>query len=268
MEKRKTVGLALGSGGVRGLAHLGVVRALLAHDIPIDFISGSSIGSWVGAHYSLFQDLELTTSLTVGKKKEKLVSFLEPNIFGGGLVKGAKVEAMIDGWLAGASFADLKIPFKAVATDLISGQRVVFSKGKLSSAVRASMAVPGFFKPVVLDSQALSDGGLSDPVPVGLVREMGAEVVVAVNLDIFPGLGDISPQNIGYADIVDSSILIMRHYLAQSACRDADFVIQPSLRGQATWRRYFMSNDEEKIMQLAEKEVEKIIPDLKKQIFG
>ena len=184
MESRKKVGLALGSGGVRGLAHIGVLKALLKHNIPIDYLAGSSIGAWVAAHFSLYGDIAKTEDFTVGKKKEKFLSFLEPNM-SGGLVKGEKIEMLLDEWLGGSSFSDLKIPLKIVATNIISGQKVIFTEGKLATVVRASMAVPGLFKPVIINNQSLVDGGISDPVPVDLLRESGAEIIIAVNLDFF-----------------------------------------------------------------------------------
>jgi len=267
MEDRKTVGLALGSGGVRGLAHIGVIKVLLKHNIPIDYISGASIGAWVGAHYALYQDIEKTADFTAGKKKEKLLSFLELTM-SGGLVKGEKVEALLNGWLDGATFADLKIPLKIAATDLISGNKIVFSEGKLAPAVRASMSVPGIFKPVIFEHRALVDGGLSNPVPVDLVKELGAEVVIAVNLDFFPGFDNVLPKDVGYGNLADGTINIMRHHLARYSCANADFIIEPSLRDYSSWSNYFMNNFDGKAITLAEEETEKIIPALKAKIFG
>jgi NTE family protein len=268
MIKRKKVGLALGSGGVRGFAHIGVIKTLEKNGIPIDYLSGCSIGSWVGAHYALYKNIRKTADFTVGRRKEKLFSFLEPSA-SGGLVKGRKLETLLDDWLDGASFDDLKIPFKVAATDLLTGRKASFSKGKLAPIVCASMAVPGFFKPVTIKDKVLIDGGVSDPVPVDLVKELGAEVVIAVNLDFFAGFPNISPKDIGYTNVADGTVKIMRHHLAQYACRGADFVIQPELRDFSSWSNYFTgrtNNDE--IIKLAQAATEQIIPRLKEQIFG
>jgi len=266
-KNHKKVGLALGSGGVRGLAHVGVIRALLRNGIPIDYISGSSIGAWVGAHFSLYQDIEKTAEFTVGKKKEKFISFLEPTM-SGGLIKGEKIETLLDGWFEGGSFSDLKIPLKIVATDLISGQKIIFTEGNLATAVRASMAVPGVFKPAILGNQALIDGGVSNPVPVDLVKELGAEVVIAVNLDFFAGLEGVDPNKIGYGDVASGTLKIMRHFLAKYSCFGADFIIQPSLKDFSSVSGYFMKNtNDEDVIRLAEEETEKIIPALKAIIF-
>jgi len=268
MTKYKKVGLALGSGGVRGLAHIGVIKTLLKHNIPIDYISGASIGSWVGAHFALYQDIEKTEDFTVKRKKEKFMSFLEPTM-SGGLIKGEKIEALLDKWLDGLSFSDLKIPLKVVATDFISGERVVFSEGRLAPALRASMSVPGIFKPAINGSQALADGGMCDPVPVDLVKELGAEIVIAVNLDFFPGFCNISPKDMGYGNVAEGTIKIMRHYLAKYSCQEANFVIQPYLRDFSSWSGYFMKNtNDDDIIKLAEDETEKIIPALKELIIN
>lgn len=267
MKDRKTVGLALGSGGVRGLAHIGVIKALIKHKIPIDYLSGASIGAWVGAHFALFLDIEKTADFTAGKKKEKLISFLEPNI-SGGLVKGDKLEILLNEWLDGADFSDLKIPLKIAVTDLISGNKIVCSEGKLAPAVRASISVPGVFKPIIFEHLALVDGGLSNPVPVDLVKELGAEVVVAVNLDYFSGLDNVLPKDVGYMNLADGTISIMRHHLAKYSCLEADFVIQPPLRDYSSWSSYFINNNDSKIIELAMKETEKIIPALKEKIYG
>lgn len=266
MGDRKKFGLVLGSGGVRGLAHIGVIKALVKHQIPIDYISGASIGSWVGAHFSLYNDIEKTADFTVGKKKEKFISFLEPNI-SGGLFKGDKLEILLKEWLGDASFADLKIPLKIAATDLISGDKIVCSEGKLAPAIRASMSVPGLFKPVIFEHRALVDGGISNPVPVDLVKDLGAEVVLAVNLDFFPGFDNVLPKDVGYMNLADGTINIMRHHLAKYSCAGADFVIQPSLRNYSSWSSYFTNNSHSEVINLAMAETEKIIPALKAKIF-
>lgn len=267
MKKRKTVGLALGSGGVRGLAHIGVIRTLLKHEIPIDYISGCSIGAWIGAHFSLYQDIEKTADLTARNKLEKLRSFLEPAI-SGGLIKGEKLELLLNNWLDNSNFEDLKIPLKIAATDLIGNDKIVFSEGKLAPAIRASIGVPGFLKPIIFGHRALVDGGLSNPVPVDLVKDLGAEVVIAVNLDFFSGYDNITPAEIGYSNLADGTIRIIRHHLAQYSSRGADFIIQPDLMNYSSWTNYFINDNEQEGIRLAERETEKIIPALKKLIYS
>lgn len=265
--KRKKLGLALGSGGVRGLAHIGVIKTLLKHNIPIDCIAGASIGAWIGAHFALYQDIDKTADFTVGKKKEKLLSFLEPTL-SGALIGGEKLESLLDLWLEGASFNDLKIPFKIAATDIISGNKVSFSSGKLAKIIRASMAVPGFFKPVVFEDKILIDAGVSNPVPIDLVKELGADIVLAVNLDFFNGFPGMSPKDFSYMNSASATLNIMRHHLTQYACEKADFVIEPPLRSLSSWSNYFKNNSkDEEIIEIAEIETEKIIFALKEKLL-
>lgn len=266
MKKYKKIGLALGSGGVRGLAHLGVIKALIKNGIEISYLSGSSIGAWVGAHYALYRDIEKTANYTAGKKKEKIASFLEPTT--SGLIKGEKLELMLNEWLGNSSFSDLKIPFAVAATDLITGNKLVLKNGNVAKAVRASMAVPGFFKPVVINNWAVVDGGLSNPVPVDLVKEMGAEIVIAVNLDFSAGFPNVSPEKVSLSDVAGGTVEIMRHHLAQYSCQGADFIIQPPLRPYSSWKDYFMNNNNGEIIYMAEKATEKIIPEIKKRMAG
>lgn len=267
MTTRKTVGLALGSGGVRGIAHIGVIKTLIKHGIPIDYLAGSSIGAWVAAHFSLFLDIEKTTEFTVGKKREKLMSFLELTRRGG-LIRGIRLESFLENWFEGKNFSDLNIPVKVTGTDIVSGEKIIFSEGKLSKAVRASMAIPGLFKPVIHEGKAVVDGGLSDPVPVDLVKESGAEVVIAVNLDYFQSFITAPIEKIGLVSITSGAIEITKHYLSQFCCKQADFVIQPHLREYSRWRDYFMHNKDQQIIRLAEEETEKLIPEIKKKVFG
>lgn len=264
MKSRKTLGLALGSGGVRGLAHIGIIKSLLKHDIEIDYLAGSSIGSWIGACYSLYGDLAKLEEVTVGKRKEKFFSFLEPAL-GGGVIKGKKLEKMLNDWLGNSNFDDLKLPFKAVATDLVSGQQVVFDKGNLAFAVRASMAVPGFFKPAVMEKMILADGGISNPVPDDVVKSMGADVVLAINLDS-QGRFDFSPKKLDLANVTMRTIEVMRQNLAEYSLSKADMVIKPEFNIRASWTGYFINGNGREIVQIGERAMDDQITELKKRL--
>lgn len=261
----KKIGLALGSGAVRGLAHIGVIRTLLHHAIPIDYIAGTSIGAWVGAHYALFADIEKTETFTIGKKKEKLLSFLEPSM-SGGLVKGKKLERLLDEWLDGRSFHNTKIPINVVATDLVQGSEVVFDSGNLAFAVRASMAIPGLFQPITHAGKILVDGGLCNPVPDNVVRRMGADIVIAVNLDYFQEQEGFTEGDRSLNKIVVRTGEIMRHFLAHYSMKSADIIIQPKLKKYSSWREYFMNDIGSEIVALGAQEMEKAIPALQKLI--
>ncbi len=256
----KKVGLALGSGGVRGLAHVGVIKALVENNIPIDLIAGSSIGSWVGAHYALFQDVELLRDFTVGKKKEKLLSFLELKLRGG-LVGGNKLESMLDVWLNHANFTDLKIPMAITTTDLISGEQYIFKTGNLAFACRASMAVPGVFRPVVFEGKLLADGGISDPVPDDLLKQMGADIIISVNLD-HRGELNLNIQKPKLIDISIRTMDLLRQNLSKLSMQYSDIIIEPNLSQYSKWSDYFLKKSENQIVEAGWHETNKKIKDI------
>lgn len=264
MRTRKKVGLALGSGGVRGLAHVGVIRALLAHDIPIDYIAGSSIGAWVGAHFSLFQDMEILTELTVGKRREKLRALFEPS-WHGGLIGGKKIQGLLSRWLGSASFHDTVIPFAAVTTDVVKREMRVFTEGELVPAIQASMAIPGIFKPIVHEGHVLIDGGVSNPVPIDVVRRMGADIVIGVNLyRLSEQESGGSTDAGGFMDVTRRTLEIMHYSLAAKCMESADIAIEPPVGRYAGWTDYFMERDGERVVEMGAIETERIMPILKK----
>ena len=257
------MGLALGSGGIRGLAHVGVIRTLLRHNIPIDYIAGSSIGAWVGAHYALYKDFDRLNEFTIGKKQEKFRSFLELSLKGGGFIKGEKMELMFDEWLEHKTFADVQIPFKCNSADLLSGGEVVFESGPLAHAVRVSMSIPGMFRPVHERGMVLVDGGICNPVPDDIVRRMGADVVIAVNLDDFHADGRYQEADMGLTNVANRSIEVMRHFLALNSIRNSDILIVPSVAKYSNWKEYFWNDAGEAIAKVGEEATEKVIPALK-----
>ncbi len=266
-QNRKKVGLALGSGGVRGIAHIGVLKALVKNNIPIDYIAGCSIGAWVGAHYALYQDVDRLTQATIGNKREKLAALLEPTLRGG-LVKGEKITELFKKYLGEAEFKDLKIPLQVTATDLVSGERVVFSSGQVVDAVRASMSVPYVFAPFLQDDKVMIDGGISNPVPDNLARAMGADIVIAVNLDNFLRNGINNWDKQGFTKKITRTLDIMRHYLAQYSLQNADIIIEPDipLPGIRSWKNFFMAGEAEKLIKIGEDETEKAIGRIKELI--
>ena len=175
------IGLALGSGSARGWAHIGVIRALEENGIKPDIVAGCSIGALVGAAYR-GGNLD-----TLEKWVRKLtfwdvVRLLDVRMMGG-LIEGASLMASFEDKLKDINIEELPAPFAAVATDLANGREVWLQEGPLPTAVRASIALPGLFSPVRMDDRWLVDGGLTNPVPVSLCRAMGADVIIAVNLN-------------------------------------------------------------------------------------
>ena len=178
----KKIGLALGSGSARGWSHIGVIQGLREEGIPIDMVCGTSIGSIVGgalATGTLDQLDEWVRELSWSD----VIGFMDVMFPRSGFIEGEKIINFFKESLADPNIEDLSIPFAAVATDLMSGREVWLREGSLMDAVRASMSMPGIFVPLKRDTQWLVDGGLVNPVPVSLCRAMGADIVIAVNLN-------------------------------------------------------------------------------------
>ncbi len=175
------IGLALGGGSARGWAHIGVIRALNEAGIYPDIVCGTSIGALVGAAY-VDGDLDRLDAWVRSLTLQTVVSFLDFSL-NGGLIKGEKLIEYFRSHFVDRQIAELPLPFAAVATDLHSGREVWLQEGSVSDAVRASIALPGLFTPARLGGKWLLDGGLVNPVPVSLCRAMGADWVIAVDLN-------------------------------------------------------------------------------------
>jgi NTE family protein len=211
--QRPTIGLALSGGGARGSAHVGVLKAIEEMGIPVDFIAGTSMGAIIGGMYASGYSADEIRQILVEmdwehamrdkpdrelrtmRSKELEAQFLIPYRMGLnnggiqfplGLIEGQHLDQVLHRILMPAvgieEFGDLPIPFRAVATDLVTGDEVVLSSGSLPNALRASMSVPGVFAPVTIDGRLLVDGGMSNNLPVSVVREMGADIVIAVDI--------------------------------------------------------------------------------------
>jgi NTE family protein len=178
--RKPRIGFALGSGSARGWAHIGVIRGLAEAGVVPDVISGCSIGALVGASLA-DGGLDQLEAWVAGLTMRDVVGLVDVG-FGGGLLKGNKLLTFFERQFVDRDFADLKLPFGCVATDLATGREVWLRDGSVAAAVRASIAVPGLFQPVSRDGRLLVDGALLDPVPVSLCRALGAEIVIAVDL--------------------------------------------------------------------------------------
>lgn len=182
-KKGLKIGLALGGGSARGLAHVGVILALEAYNIPIDIIAGTSIGSVIGSLYASGATIKQLEEVALSIKKSKTLFMLDSTFPHSGLISGDRIEKMLNRFaLKDKTFDDLSISFAAVATDVESGAEVILNQGKVIDAVRASIAIPGIFTPVKYGDYYLVDGGVVDPVPVDVVQMMGADIIIAVSL--------------------------------------------------------------------------------------
>ena len=178
----RKIGIALGSGSARGWSHIGVIRSLLEAGIPIDIACGASVGALVaGSLVAGF--LDPLDRWARRLNWSHIIGFMDVMIPRSGLVEGEKISGYLREVLSDPMIENLPVPFAAVATDLKTGKEVWLREGSLIDAVRASMSLPGIFTPFGRNGQWLVDGGLVNPVPVSLCRSMGADIVVAVNLN-------------------------------------------------------------------------------------
>jgi len=259
-SKRPKIGLALGSGGSRGLAHIGVIKVLEENNIPIDFIAGSSIGAMVGGFYAAGLSIKEIEEIALSTNWRRVFSVLFDPHLKQGLIGGEKLKTFIENYINGKKFEDCKVPFVTVATDLKTGEVVVLNKGEMAQAIRTSISIPLVFKPAEINGRMLVDGGLSAPVPVEIVRGMGADIIIAVNLDKHYCDEEWKP---GWYDIANDSLNILRHHLALSNVANADIVIDINV-GKNYW--YQFTNGQDKIL-TGEKATKEVLPRLQEIIY-
>jgi len=182
LSHQPKVGLALGSGSARGWAHIGVIQELAKIGIVPEIVAGSSIGAIVGVAYASNQ-LDKLDSWVRSLTWKEIINYIDLNIMGGGFIQGDKLLDLARKYLEEDSIESLPRQFGMVATELDTGREIWFQDGSILDALRASIALPGMFTPIKLKGRWLVDGGLSNPVPVSLCRAMGADIVIAVNLN-------------------------------------------------------------------------------------
>ncbi|WP_341675814.1 patatin-like phospholipase family protein [Niveibacterium sp. SC-1] len=218
------IGLALGGGAARGFAHIGVIKALETNGLVPDIVVGTSAGALVGslyaAGYGVFDLQKLALQLEES-------SFKDWAIFDRGFLKGEALEAFVNKQVGNRPIEQLKRRFAAVATNFQTGEAAVFSSGNVGQAVRASAAVPGVFAPVTVRGVDYVDGGLVSPVPARTVRQMGADIVIAVDISQRPS----ARKNLGTVDTLLDTIAIMGNTIGAYELREADIVVRPKIQG-------------------------------------
>lgn len=192
---RPTIGLALGGGAARGWAHIGVIKALIAHGIVPDVIAGTSIGALVGGVWAAGK-LDELEAWTRAINKRRILGLMDFRLGAAGLIAGTRLADLLVKNLGDTAIEDLPVRFAAIATETGTGHEIWLTQGNLTDAMRASYALPGIFSPVKVGGRWLIDGALVNPVPVSAARALGARVVIAVNLnaDIF-GRGTVIQNN-------------------------------------------------------------------------
>ncbi|MCH7310408.1 patatin-like phospholipase family protein [Acinetobacter sp. ANC 4805] len=225
-QKRPVVALVLGSGGARGYAHIGVLEVLEQQGIRPDFIVGTSAGSIVGAIYASGKSAAEMREIAL---KLKANDVRELNVSLKGFLDGKKVEDYVNEQVHNMPLQKMKIPMYVVATELKDGTKTVFNHGNTGQAVRASASIPSMFVPTKIRNIEYVDGGLVSPVPVEVARDLGADIVIAVDILAQP----IHTETTNVWGLFNQNINIMQGRLAEEELKDADIVIQPDLREKA-----------------------------------
>lgn len=226
---RKKVGLALGGGGARGIAHIGVIKGLIEAGVAIDYIAGTSMGALVGGVYALTKDIYALENTFLDLKRKDVLPLRD--VFGkkrGSLFRHDAIVKMLEEAVSNRNMEECEIPFRAVATDVRNGEEVDIKSGRLKHAIHASIALPVIFAPVEHEGRLLMDGGFSNPVPADLVRVMGAEYVIAV---------DVTSKWINFEntvttissvyDAMSNAFSAMEYQLSRHVLEKADVVLRP-----------------------------------------
>ena len=214
------IALALGGGAARGFAHIGVIKALEAQGIVPDIVVGTSAGSVVGALYASGMNGFELQKLALQMKEDMLADWTLPNR---GIVKGELLQDFVNQNVKNQTIQNLPKPLGVVATDLQSGEMVLFRRGDAGMAVRASSTVPGVFQPVEINGREYVDGGLTSPVPAQSARSMGADFVIAVDITNVSRREKLG----GTLDVMLQTFAIMGHAISRHELKEADIVIRP-----------------------------------------
>ena len=227
----------MGGGAARGLAHVGVLKALQKEGIPVDMVAGTSTGAVVGALYAQGRDAEQIEKLVLEISSHKLAPLLDPSLPRTGLIKREKIKSLLASYIGGdIRFCNLEKPFACVAADINTGDEIVIDSGSVPEAVRASISIPGIFTVVRYEGRYLVDGSLVDPVPTGVLRKMGAEFIIGVNVIPDPSdraqadkkqKGGAREPNIIH--VIMQALTISTYSLVKASLEDADVVIEPQL---------------------------------------
>src|SRR6202795_971731 len=234
-QERPRIGVALGGGFARGIAHLGVLRVFQQEDIPVDFLTGTSAGALLAISYASGHTIpEIERQARATRFKD----FGNWKLSWLGLASNQRLEHYPRKYLGVSTFEDLRIPLSIAATDLGTGEPVFFNQGPLGPALRASCAYPGMFVPVEIEGRTLVDGFLAAPVPVDAVRKLGADVVIAVFLE---AANNRKPESI--VDVIGLSFAILQRHADLEWRRAADIIIEPNVKN-------FLWDDFEKTSEL------------------
>ncbi|MBM7701752.1 patatin-like phospholipase family protein [Metabacillus iocasae] len=249
------VGIALGSGGARGFAHLGVMKVLQEENIPIDYIAGSSMGALVAAFYATGLELELLYKIAHAFKRKYYLDFTVPKM---GFIVGNRIKELVRTFTRGKNIEELDIPIAIVTTDLKTGEKIVFKSGPVAEAVRASISIPGIFVPEQWNGRLLVDGGVVDRIPVSVVKDMGADIVVGVDVSRVKVDAEVG----SIFDVILQSLDILQDELVKNREIASDVMIRPHVEMFSS--RAFTNIKE--MISIGEEEAYKQVPKIKEAI--
>jgi NTE family protein len=253
--KEPRIGLALGSGGARGFAHIGVIKALRDAGIPIHMIAGSSMGALVGAMVCIGHNDDNLKRMATLFKRKYYMDYIVPKM---GFISGKKIKDLMKLLTQQKRIEECDIPLAIVATDLIHGEKVVFRSGPIADAVRASISIPGILVPEKIDGKLLVDGGVIDRVPVSVAREMGADLIIAVDISHFKAQYEV----VSIFDVIIQSIDIMQREMVRWHEISADIMIRPMVE-QYSSTAFKDVND---IIEIGEEAGRKQVPKIQEKI--
>lgn len=267
-KSHKKIGLALGGGGWRGLAHVGVIKVLEKHGIPIDFVAGTSAGALMGGLYCYFGNINTLESYILKFGYKDLLKVVADPKLKNGILKGKKLINYLNKLTDSAKIEDLRIPFSAVSTNLLNGKSYYMDKGNLAEIIKSSVSIPFVFQPTVTDHLFLIDGGATENVPVTCVKEMGAEFVIAVDVNTayFPVRKEELKSS---ADILVVTARASSNRISELCSKEADVVIKPKVTRKKVKMglKYFLEFVKEKdIIKIGEQAAEDLIDEIKSKL--
>ena len=260
IKRRKKIGLVLSGGEARGIAHIGDLKVLKEHNIDIDVISGCSMGAFIGAYYSSNMDISEIEANASHFTQRNFV-FLSDISLRAGLIKGKKIETYLKKIIKVKDFSELKIPLVINATDLITGEEVIFDKGELIPAVRASIAIPFIFIPKEINGRLLVDGGLINPVPINNIKKYKPDIIIVSN--VIRKKSNLHKEKIKFIDVVRQSINIMQSEFISCKKETAKNIIYIDLDVKNTILDFRNTQD---IIKIGEKAALEQIDNIKKLI--
>ncbi len=254
-RKQPAIGLALSGGSTLGIAHIGALKALAEHGIPVHAISGTSAGSLVAALYAFGIPIEQMTAITKDMKWRRLARFARSRM---GWASNRGIGALIEQLLGNILIEDAHIPLAIIATNIETGKKRIFQTGSVLEAVRASTSIPGIFTPVELDDGLYVDGGLSENLPLSPLKDMGADILVGINLSTRSKT--FRPTNVSH--VIKRSVAILSEHQGRASREQAHVLIEPQLN------EFSASSfaDADRILQAGYEATETAIPLIKESI--